>query len=247
MIYFILPCFNEEKNIVSLLNNIHQFYKKKKIEFHIIVINDGSSDRTYYHCKIIKNKITNVITLINHKKNLGLGKALKTGFNYVLKISKPNDIIITLDSDNSHTAQNSYDLLIKIYKGYDMVIASRYTSQSKIHGLNLLRKILSIMSSIIFKIAFTIKNVNDYTSGFRAFKVKKIRNIMLKKNFFTEKGFSVTADILLKLYLNNKNLLFAEVPLILRYDKKKGDSKMKIIATIIQNLKLIFLRRFFFV
>ena len=68
---------------------------------------------------------------------------------------------------------------------------------------------------------------------------------MLKKNFFTEKGFSISADILLKLKLSKTKLSFAEVPLTLRYDLKQGKSKMKIIRTIIQTLKLIILRRFF--
>lgn len=243
MIYFMLPCFNEEKNIGLLLKNICRFYSKKKIKFHIVVNDDGSSDKTYYHCKMIKKKIPNNMTLLKHKKNKGLGRTMETIFNYVLKICKPSDVIITMDSDNSHTAQNSYDLLKKINKGYDIVIASRYTSKSKIYGLSFGRKILSFVCSIIFKILFPIKNVNDYTCGFRAFRVKKIKGIMSKKKFFSETGFSVSVDILLKLYSNNKNLLFTEVPLILRYDRKQGNSKMKIIKTITQTLKLIVLRK----
>jgi dolichol-phosphate mannosyltransferase len=243
MIYFILPAYNEDKNIKLLLNDISNFYKKKKISFHIIVVNDGSSDETYKSIKLIKKKIFCKLVLINHKKNMGLGMTLKTGFNHALKISKPDDIIVTMDSDNSHTPKNSYLLIKKINEGYDVVIASRYNKLSKTHGLSHLRKILSFISSIIFKILFPIKNVNDYTCGFRGFRINKIKNTMLRKNFFSEKGFSVSADIILK--LSKKKLSFAEVPLTLRYDLKKGESKMKIIRTIFQTLKLMILRRFF--
>ena len=90
-----------------------------------------------------------------------------------------------------------------------------------------------------------IKNVNDYTCGFRGFRVNKIKNIMLKKNFFSENGFSVSVDIILKLKLSKIRISFAEIPLKLRYDLKKGKSKMKIMRTIIQTLKLILLRKFF--
>jgi dolichol-phosphate mannosyltransferase len=245
MIYFILPAYNEDKNIKLLLNDISNFYKKKKISFYIIVVNDGSSDETYKSIKLIKKRNFCKLALINHKKNMGLGETLKTGFNHALKISKPDDIIVTMDSDNSHTPKNSYLLIKKINEGYDVVIASRYNKLSKTHGLSHLRKILSFISSIIFKILFPIKNVNDYTCGFRAFRINKVKNIMLKKNFFTEKGFSISADILLKLKLSETKLSFAEVPLTLRYDLKQGKSKMKIIRTIIQTLKLIILRRFF--
>jgi dolichol-phosphate mannosyltransferase len=244
MIYFILPAYNEEKNIKILLNDIYNFYKKKKIPFHVVVINDGSSDETYKNIKKIKKKFDK-LTLLNNKKNMGLGMTLKTGFNHTLKISKPNDIIVTMDSDNSHTQKNSYLLIKKVNEGYDVIIASRYSKLSKTYGLSYLRKILSFASCVIFKILFPIKNVNDYTCGFRAFRINKVKNIMLKKNFFTEKGFSISADILLKLKLSKTKLSFAEVPLTLRYDLKQGKSKMKIIRTIIQTLKLIILRRFF--
>ena len=178
MIYFILPAYNEEKNIKLLLNNISNFYKKKKILLHIVVVNDGSTDKTFKNVKKIKKNFFYKLTLINHKRNMGLGKALKNGFAHALKISKSNDIIITMDSDNSHTPKNSFLIIKKINEGYDVVIASRYTELSKTYGLNYLRKILSFISSIIFKILFPIKNVNDYTCGFRGFKVNKIKKII---------------------------------------------------------------------
>ena len=160
MIYFILPAYNEEKNIKLLLNNISNFYKKKKILLHIVVINDGSSDQTYSNIKKIKKKFFHKLTIINHKKNLGLGKTLRTGFIHILKASRQDDIIITMDSDNSHTPENSYLIIKKINEGFDVVIASRYSKLSRTYGLSYLRKILSFTSCLIFKILFPIKNVN---------------------------------------------------------------------------------------
>ena len=246
MIFFLLPAYNEEKNIKILLSDISNFYKKKNILLHIVVINDGSSDDTYKNIKITQKKIFHKLTVINHKKNMGLGLTLKTGFNHILKIAKPDDIIITMDSDNSHTPKNSYLLIKKINEGYDVVIASRYSKLSKTYGLSYLRKILSFISCIIFKIFFPIENVTDYTCGFRAFKIKKLKNIMLNKDFFSENGFSVSADIILKLKLSKMKIYFAEIPLQLRYDLKRGESKMKITKTIIQTIKLMVLRRFFY-
>ena len=131
-----------------------------------------------------------------------------------------------------------------IFDKYDVVIASRYQKNSKIEGLNLMRIFLSFGAALLYKIFFPIKNVTDYTSGFRAFKVGPIKKAWKQnKKFFSEKGFSASADILLKLY--KYKLRFFELPINLRYDLKKGESKMKVINTIYLNIALIIKRRLF--
>ena len=177
---------------------------------------------------------------------MGLGKALKTGFEYCFLKGKNDDILISMDTDNSHTISLSYKMAKKLFSNkYDVIIASRYKKNSKIAGLNFIRKFLSFGAAVLYKIFFPIKNVNDYTSGFRAFKLMPIKNGWKKnKNFFSEKGFSASADILLKLYKFKLN--FYELPINLRYDLKKGQSKMKVINTIYLNLALIIKRKLFF-
>ena len=176
---------------------------------------------------------------------MGLGKALKTGFEYCFLKGKNDDILISMDTDNSHTISLSYKMAKKLFSNkYDVIIASRYKKNSKIAGLNFIRKFLSFGAAVLYKIFFPIKNVSDYTSGFRAFKLTAIKNGWKKnKNFFSEKGFSASADILLKLYKFKLN--FYEVPINLRYDLKKGQSKMKVINTIYLNLALIIKRKLF--
>jgi dolichol-phosphate mannosyltransferase len=152
-----------------------------------------------------------------------------------------------MDTDNSHTINLSYKMAEKIFfNKIDIVIASRYQLQSKIKGLNLSRKVLSFGAALLFKIFFPIKNIKDFTSGFRAFRLGKIRNAWkLDKNFFSEKGFSASADIILKLYKYKNKIIFKEMPINLRYDLKKGVSKMKIFKTIYLNIALIIKRKFF--
>ena len=93
---------------------------------------------------------------------------------------------------------------------------------------------------------FPIEKVKDYTSGFRAFRLGVVKNAWKKnKTFFSEIGFSASADIILKLYAYKDKINFAEIPINLRYDLKKGVSKMKIFNTIYLNIALIFKRKFF--
>jgi len=246
-IFYILPTFNESLNITSLLKKFDNFYKKKNISIIIVFVDDGSTDDSVKKIITIKKKICKKIKIkiIKHKKNYGLGVALKTGFNFCFKFAHSNDVIVTMDTDNSHTIDLSFKMIKKIiFDNNDVVIASRYRKNSKTRGLDNIRKILSVGAALLFKIFFPIKNIRDYTSGFRAFKVKKIRNIYKRrKNFFSETGFSASADILLKLYSFKKELNFQELPINLRYDLKQGQSKMKILKTIYLNLRLILIRK----
>ena len=249
-LFYILPCFNEELNLNKLLNDFYKFYKSRDYYVQIVIINDGSTDKSLnvineFKKKKISKKIK--IITINHKKNLGFGETLRDGFNYCITKGLVNDLIISMDCDNSHTVELSHKMAIKIISNNcDIVIASRYKKNSKIKGLAKNRIFLSFVAAALYKLFFPIENIKDYTSGFRAFRLGIIKNACKKnKNFFSEKGFSASADIILKLYKYKNQIKFEEVPINLRYDLKLGQSKMKVVKTIFLNLKLIFNRKLF--
>jgi len=252
MLYIVLPAYNEEANINVILSNILNLCNKNLSNHKILVviINDGSSDNTE---KTIDDFISSVsidknffsIKKINHKTNQGLGIAIKSGFEYVTSSAKEDDILISLDCDNTHPVDLISLMVDKIKNGRDLVIASRYQKNSKTIGVPFLRRILSFGASIIFKIFFPIKNIKDYTCGYRAYRI----NILKKAQenitpFFSERGFSAMVDILLKLKKYHGYINAEELPMVLRYDFKRGQSKMSVQKNIIQTLKLIFKRRF---
>tara|TARA_B110000196_G_C20972641_1_gene579485 strand:- start:114 stop:884 length:771 start_codon:yes stop_codon:yes gene_type:complete len=256
MIYYVLPAYNEELNILNLINNFNDFFYLQGEDFKsskIVVVDDGSKDNTKSILTKLKNEnkifdkeLNFELVNIFHEKNMGLGNALKSGITYCLKEGKSDDIIITMDCDNSHTVELSKEMINKIREGEDVVIASRYKIGSDTKGLAFYRKLLSYMGCLLFKIMFPIKNVKDYTCGYRAFNLEKFKKAFEKNdNFFSEKGFTVSVDIILKLKKSNKLIKMNEVPMVLRYDLKKGKSKMSIFKTIFQTLFLLFRRRFF--
>lgn len=240
MIFILLPAFNEEKNLKIIFKKISKNFKNKK-KILVVLIDDCSDDNT----NMIKFKKFNFkIIYEKHKKNMGLNIAMETGLKLINKKAKLNDIIISLDSDNTHPISLIPKMVKKINKGNDIVIASRFVKGSRVSGLSSWRKMMSILAKLIFKVFYPFKNLNDYTCNYRAYRAQYIKKVLNNKNFFKNEDFNIAAKILLFLITNNRNLKLAEVPLSLRYDLKIGNSKMKIFRTIFLTLRLIFIRKF---
>ena len=135
-------------------------------------------------------------------------------------------------------------MISNIREGHGVVIVSRYVRGAKVIGLPKYRLFLSYCAALIFKIFFNISGVKDYTCNFRGYKASLIKNCYRYYNqFISEKGFACVPDILLKINNFKSEIKFTEVPLVLKYDLKIGQSKMKIFDTIIKTLKIIIKRR----
>lgn len=234
MIYIILPSFNEEKNLIKIIKKIE--FLNKKLKSKVILVDDGSNDATE---KIATKKYSVKIIYLKHKTNKGLSVALESGFKKVVKTGSNKDIVITLDSDNTHPIDLIPEMNKQIKKNYDIVIASRFQKDSRVKGVTFFRKLMSFGAKLIFKFFFPFKNLNDYTCNYRAYKFFLIKKIVSEKNFFKKEGFNIAAKILIYFISSNKNLNIMEVPLILSYHKKIGASKMKIFLTIYLTIKLI--------
>ncbi len=241
MIYILLPCFNEYKNLTILIDKINQLKTYNFGKINLIIVNDGSTDKTDIKINYLKKKSKNSIIYIKHNKNLGLNMSLLSGFQTFIKKGKKNDIIVTLDSDNTHPISLIPKIIKPIKKnGYDIVIASRFQPGSNVTGLNLFRKSLSDSAKLIYKLIFSIKNVQDYTCNYRGYSFEILkRSGLIKRNFFIGKDFSVVPDILINLNSKFFDLKIKEVPLKLRYDFKIGESKLNVPKNIIKTLLLI--------
>ncbi|OGM02165.1 hypothetical protein A2115_01485 [Candidatus Woesebacteria bacterium GWA1_41_8] len=241
MIHIVLPAFNEEKTIGPLCETMAFVMKENGLPYKVIIVDDGSSDSTAKAVRSFTKKMP--VVLVRHKVNRGLSEAIKTGLLTALKRAKSEDIIVTMDSDNTHTPGLILRMTRMIREGNDVVIASRYLSGSRVRGVPFFREVLSLGGSILFRILFPIKGVRDYTCGYRAYRAKILTEAFdyYGEEFVNRPGFSCMVDILLK--LRHLDVIVSEVPLILRYDLKESLSKMKIGKTIKETLALIVERK----
>ncbi len=234
----VLPAYNEEASLPALLNQYSMMLSRHNYDFKIMVINDGSEDQTATVAK--QHELGNTIELVDNEKNGGLGKVLKQGLVYAIQQLDKEDIIITMDSDNSHNPNLIPRMVSYINEGSDIVIASRYRPGARIFGLSNLRKLTSFMAGSFLFVFAPIKGVRDYTCGFRAYKAGLLQKgfEFYKDSLVEENGFSCMVELLLK--LNYFKPIIHEVPMILRYDQKMGASKMKIWTTIKKTLVVLY-------
>ncbi len=251
MIYIALPAYNEADNVETLLADIGANLQELMpvSDFQVVVVNDGSSDNTKEAAEKAKDSLSALyprlrIDVVSHSRNLGLAEALKTGLKYCADKAEPRDIILTMDCDNSHTPGLIPRLARRIREGYDVVIASRYVPGAQIYGLSSSRLFLSYAASLVMRLLFPIRGVRDYTCGFRAYRAEVIKDLFARNpGIISERGFTVMLDVLIKLHQFSPHLTFGEVPLLLRYDLKKGASKMNVRSTTLRTLRLIWRRR----
>jgi dolichol-phosphate mannosyltransferase len=242
-LYIVLPAYNEEESIGKLLDRIQFYLLDSGIDdYEVLVVNDGSTDRTAEILQEYAKKMS--LRIVTHEKNKGLGQTIRDGLLFAAEAAANNDIIITMDADDTHTPGLIYRMVNTMREGYDVVIASRYQRGSRVYGLSLYRECLSLVASCIFRVFLPIKGVKDFTCGYRAYRANVLKAAFEKygDKFIDQQGFQAMVDIILR--LRTMNVIFGEVPFILRYDMKQGTSKMNVKSTILKTLKLILKRKF---
>jgi dolichol-phosphate mannosyltransferase len=164
------------------------------------------------------------------KENKGLGYGIASIMQHLTEIAAEDDVAIFMDADNTHDINITKLFLEKIKDGADVVIASRFHPESGMEGFPLYRRFLSHAAARFFRIILHLKNVRDYTSGFRAYKVGALKDLTdSAKNITLPRGFECQVELLSRFA---KSRRFAEVPLVYKYGAKKGASKMRLFRTI---------------
>lgn len=189
-----IPCLNEEETLPLVINSI-----PKEIpgvdELHILVIDDGSTDRTVEVARSL-----GVEHFVIHARNMGLARSFSDGVDYAL--SHGADIVVNTDGDNQYPQDRIPDLLAPIIAGEaDIAIADRQTATIK-HFSPFKKAMQRFGSGVVNKAAGT--KLPDAASGFRAYS----RNALFQLNVVTQ--FSYCMETIIQ--AGNKRLRIASVP-----------------------------------
>ena len=211
-ILLMLPAYNEEDTLPQLLKRIVKTFNNFNLNGEILVVNDGSKDKTLEIAQNFKSDYP--IHIHDIQPNKGLSNAMREGFNKSLNLLSEDDVLIVMDADDSHNPGLIPLMLQKNAEGAEIVIASRYREGSRIKGLNSFRKFLSWGAGMLYRIFIRIKGVRDYTCGYRAYNPSLLNKALndYKDKFIEEQGFAGMAEILLK--LKKYKPVIIEVPFI---------------------------------
>jgi dolichol-phosphate mannosyltransferase len=176
-ISIIIPVYNEESNICSILRHIKSILSETLLDYELIVINDGSTDKTQ-PVLLEEQKLDKRVKILSYTKNKGKGHAVKMGV-----LNSRGDVVCFLDGDLdiSPTEIKNY---IKELEGCDLVIASK-AHQLSVVTAPILRRMLSKLFNIFVRLAVGIK-IKDTQSGLKIGNgnaLRRIFNVMLVKRY----------------------------------------------------------------
>ena len=168
LISIVVPVYNESDSIRLLINEIINVMKSHQLLFELIIVNDGSVDRT---SNVLENLSLEIkqLTVINLRKNYGQTAALAAGFDH-----SNGDIIVTLDGDLQNDPNDIPKLITNINEGYDLICGWRFKRKDKL--LN--RRIPSQIANRLIGNVTGI-HLHDYGCSLKAFKHEIIKDIKL--------------------------------------------------------------------
>lgn len=212
----IIPTYNEKENIERIIRKVFSL----EVEFHILIVDDGSPDGTASIVKSLQQEeFSGKLFIEERKGKLGLGTAYIHGFKWALK--HDYEYVFEMDADFSH---NPDDLirLRDICKngGADMCIGSRYIKGVNVVNWPMNRVLMSYFASAYVRLITRI-NIQDATAGFVCFRRTVLETIPLDQIKFVGYAFQIEMKFTAIQYGFN----VVEIPIIFT-DRTLGTSKM---------------------
>ena len=206
-IFAVIPAHNEEKHIYEVVK------KTKKYVDKVVVVDDGSKDRTIDMAKKCK------VMVLRHLVNLGKGASLKTGCEYAIK--NRADVIIAIDADAQHDPKEIPKFLVNIKK-YDVVLAYRKINKN----MPFVLRFGNWLINKTIKFLYGIK-IKDSQCGYRAFTAKAYKRLRWKAS-----DYSMESEMIAN--IGKHKLSYTEIPIETIYsDRYKG-------TTIFDGIKIVF-------
>lgn len=159
----ILPAYNEEANLKRTVTSIAEYCDVKQYLHEILIVDDGSTDRTAEITHVIAASNPHV-SLLSHESNRGKGAAVRTGVQ-----SATGDIVAFLDADGSTPVSELDAFFPYLDAGYDIVIGSRYLAASTITRKQpLLRTVIGRIGNLIIQLLL-LPGIVDTQCGCKVF------------------------------------------------------------------------------
>lgn len=220
---FFCPAYNDAGNLPELIPTVSEFLSKYAEKYEIVIIEDGSPDKTGEVADDLATKYPNV-RVIHHIKNLGYGRTLKHGF-----LDAKYDYVMYTDGDNQYNVKEFGDYLSLLG---DSDILHGYVTEK---AVSTARKIQSSIFNFIVKVIF-FTNVKDVNCSMKIYKKEVLNSIKIESN-----SAFIDAEMILKAKRKGFNVAYFPVTHYERATGLASGSKPNIvIGTIIDMIKFRF-------
>ena len=212
----IIPTYNEKENIEAIIDAVRAL----PLDFHVLVIDDGSPDGTAAIVKnLMQGRHNGSLFIVERQGKQGLGTAYICGFKWA--IEHKYDYIFEMDADFSHNPQD----LLKLYDacangGADVAIGSRYINGVNVVNWPMGRVLMSYFASKYVRTVLGV-DIHDTTAGFKCYKRQVLETIELDKIRF--KGYAFQIEMKYTAY--KIGFRIKEVSVIF-VNRREGTSKM---------------------
>lgn len=211
----IIPAYNEQRRLPKTLEEIDKYLSKQSYDYEIIVVNDGSKDKT---AEVVQEKTWNIknLRLIDNKENNGKGYVVRQGM-----LEAKGDFRLFTDADNSTSIDQIEKIWPEFEKGFDIVIGSRGIRGAVLDPPQsfLRRVILGEGFKFYRKIIIGLWKIQDTQCGFKCFKKEVVEKVFPKCKI---NRFAFDPEILI--LAQKSGYKIKEIPVYWRNDPK---SKVK--------------------
>jgi len=183
----IIPAYNEEALIVSTLDGLDSFLSARSESYEIIVVDDGSQDKTSGCIRNWKGSHRVDLHLLINERNMGKGFSIRRGV-----MESRGRFVIFVDADLPYELHAVDDFLGALRSGYDLAIGSRVLPGSEVKGVPLLRYISGQIFSWMVQ-AILFQGLPDTQCGFKSFRAESARKIFRR---LTISGFGFDVEML---------------------------------------------------
>jgi dolichol-phosphate mannosyltransferase len=244
-LYLVVPVYNEAENLPRLLKGIDESAPGLSAaaagaSIRLVFVDDGSQDETVRLAE--EHGAARPLTVLKHGKNFGPGRAFATAFEWLGPLLGEEDLVMTLEGDNTSRLETGRRMLVRLGEGYDVVLASPYSYGGGFAQTSLLRLFLSHAANGMVKVAFGVRGLHTMSSFFRLYRpgILKRLQAVYGPGILERAGFESMVEMIIKLIMVGATI--SEVEMKLDSSARVGASKMKILTTIRGYLVLAGLR-----
>jgi dolichol-phosphate mannosyltransferase len=212
----VIPTYNELANAPILIERIFKHIP----DAHILIIDDGSPDKTGEKIKELQSKHLSSLFLLERASKSGLGSAYRTGFAWGLE--RGYEELIEMDADLSHRVRDLKKMIDAkvLTPNTDLVIGSRWMPGGKTENWSKSRKLLSRTANLYVRTMLGM-GIKDSTAGFRIYSSSILKNLNLEA--IKSEGYSFQIEMTRAVHKLGGKII--EVPITFR-ERENGVSKM---------------------